>query len=292
MSDRQVVLVTGASAGFGRLMVETFARAGYRTYAAMRAPSGKNAAAREEIEALAAGGLPLSVVALDVTSDEEVAAAVARVLSEAGRIDVVINNAGVGLIGLTECTTVDQMRFLFETNVFSAQRLNRAVLPHMRARRTGLLVHVASTLGRMVMPAVVPYCTTKWALEALAEGYRHELTGTGVDSVIVEPGLYPTNLESNSLAHADTARAEGYGPMGPIAESFGGVLQAMLGPVPPSPQEVADAVLALVQTPSGERPLRTVIGRDAGGPIPALNGISDQIGAAVSQALGLAGERA
>ncbi len=291
MSEHKVVLVTGASAGFGRLMVQSFAQKGYKTYAAMRDPGGKNAKAREELAALASAGLRVSTVALDVTRDAEVDAGVSEVIGKAGRIDVLVNNAGLGLIGIAECSTLDQARLIFETNYFGVQRMNRAVLPHMRAQQSGLLVHVSSGLGRMVMPLMAHYAASKFALEALAEGYRYELAGAGIDSLIVEPGAYPTTFGSNAPLHDDKARAAGYGPLAGVVENFGQMFEGMFRDNPPNPQEVVDAIVALAEMPFGKRPLRTAVGRDMDG-IRALNAQSDQIAAGLLASFGMAPPKA
>jgi NAD(P)-dependent dehydrogenase (short-subunit alcohol dehydrogenase family) len=284
MSDRKVVLVTGASAGFGRLMVESFARKGYETFAAMRDPAGKNDKARREIEAL---GLPVTSVALDVTSDAEVEAGVAEVIRKAGRIDVLVNNAGIGLVGIAECSSIEQARFVFETNYFGVQRMNRAVLPHMREQRSGLLVHVSSGIGRMVVPLMAHYVASKFALEALAESYRYELAGAGVDSVIVEPGAYPTTFGHNAPMHDDKARATSYGPLAGAVENMGKMFESMFRDNPPDPQEVVDAIVTLAETPFGKRPLRTPVGREMDG-VRALNALSDQIAERVLSMFGMA----
>jgi NAD(P)-dependent dehydrogenase (short-subunit alcohol dehydrogenase family) len=181
-------------------------------------------------------------------------------------------------MGLAETFTPAQMRQLFDVNVFGVQRVNRAVLPAMRAQGSGLLVHISSTIGRMLLPSMTPYCASKFALEALAEGYRYELAPVGIDSVLVEPGAFPTDIGANSLAPADPGRAAGYGPLAGLAEQMGaGMAQMFAIPNPPHPQEVADAVLRLVSTPAGQRSLRTVVDRMSGQGAEALNGVAARV---------------
>ena len=144
---KEVVLITGASTGFGRVTAELLARRGYRVFATMRDTAGRNSGAREDLESLGS-----DVLELDVTDDLSVARAVSEALSRAGQIDVVINNAGFGNLGVTEAYTVDQFKQLFETNVFGVVRVNRAVLPSMRERGSGLLIHVSSIAGRSTLP--------------------------------------------------------------------------------------------------------------------------------------------
>jgi NAD(P)-dependent dehydrogenase (short-subunit alcohol dehydrogenase family) len=265
MGPQQVVLVTGSSSGFGLLTAQTLARKGCRVFASMRGTQGKNARARDEALALARDeGLALEVVEMDVADDSSVEGAVAHVVARAGRLDVAVNNAGVGSVGLTETFTPRQVRTLFETNVLGAHRVNRAVLPHMRRQGAGLLVHVTSVAGRVLVPFLGPYCATKFALEALAESYHHELAPLGIDCVIVEPGAFGTNVGTNALAPEDGRRADEYPGAGATLERVGQAFGAYLGrPDAPDPQQVADVIAGLVALPAGKRPLRTLVGPDA-----------------------------
>ncbi|HWC20356.1 MAG TPA: SDR family oxidoreductase, partial [Terriglobales bacterium] len=176
MSAQKSVLVTGTSSGFGKVIAETLSRKGYQMFASMRNASGRNSSARNELLDLAAReGLALSVIDLDVTDDESVERAVAQVIADAGKIDILINNAGYALWGLTEAFTVEQAKQIFDTNFFGIVRMNRAVLPHMRRQREGLIIHITSAAGRGVLPGMGLYTATKFAVEALAECYRYEL---------------------------------------------------------------------------------------------------------------------
>jgi NAD(P)-dependent dehydrogenase (short-subunit alcohol dehydrogenase family) len=255
------ILVTGSSSGFGRLTSETLARRGHRVFASMRDADGRNAPAAAELANLAdREDLPLTVLDLDVRDDDSVTAAVESAVAVGGRLDVLVNNAGTSYLGLLETLTVDQARDLFETNVFSMLRMNRAVLPHMRARGSGLLVHISSGLGRIVLPFNGLYTATKFAVEAIAETYRYELACVGVDSVIVEPGVYATSFFENAAANraADAQRATDYGPLYRLSQDM-----AARRPAPGDPQEVADAIAELVELPAGTRPLRTTVGWSA-----------------------------
>jgi NAD(P)-dependent dehydrogenase (short-subunit alcohol dehydrogenase family) len=252
------ILVTGSSSGFGRLTSETLARRGHRVFASMRDVDDRNAAAAAELEELARSEeLPLTVLDLDVRDDRSVAAGIEAAIAAAGRLEVLVNNAGTGYFGILETLTVEQARDLFETNVFSVLRLNRAVLPHMRARGSGLVVHVSSGLGRIVLPFNGLYTATKFALEAIAETYRYELACVGVDSVIVEPGLHATSFFENASANrpADDARGPEYGQLHRLSQE-----RATRRPGPGDPQDVADAIAAVVELPAGSRPLRTTVG--------------------------------
>ena len=279
-----VVLVTGTSSGFGETMSRTLARRGHRVFASMRDAAGRNAAAASALAQFArAENVPLSVLELDVCDDRSATAAVEAVIDEAGRLDVLVNNAGGGMLGLLETLSTDQARDLFETNVFSVLRMNRAVLPHMRDQGSGLLVHVSSGLARFVLPFQGLYCAAKSALEAIAETYRYELASVGVDSVLVEPGVYATRFFERATAHrpADADRAEGYGELVRVS-------QEMAAGRPPAgdPSEVADAIADLLALPAGTRPLRTTVGWGAQRADP-LNACAAELQEAVLERAGM-----
>src|SRR5258708_38425480 len=212
MHTKQVVLITGSSTGFGRLFAETLARKGHIVFATMRDPGGRNAKNASEIRALAEEDLlPIHVLELDVTDDASVGRAVDAAVAKGGRIDVAINNAGYYLSGLEEAVTTEQAQRLMDTNFLGPVRLNRAVLPHMRRQRSGVLIHLSSAAGRVVIPSGGFYCASKFALEALAEAYSYELAAQGIESVIVQPGQYETPVFGNTVKAADEALANTYG---------------------------------------------------------------------------------
>src|SRR6266851_1951372 len=187
MNSKQVVLITG----FGRMFADTLARRGHTVFATMRDPGGRNAKNASAIRALAEkDSLPIYVLELDVTDDASVERAVDAAIGKAGRIDVAINNAGYAVSGLAEAVTIEQAQRLMDTNFVGSVRVNRAVLPHMRRQRSGVLMHISSGAGRIIAPSMGFYCASKFALEALAEAYRYELAAQGIESVIVEPGPY------------------------------------------------------------------------------------------------------
>lgn len=283
MAER--VLVTGASAGFGRLIVETLLRRGHVVVASMRAVADRN---RDVAGALESAGA--HVVELDVTDDHSVESGVSRAVALAGGLDAVVNNAGLGVIGWQEAFTVEDWKAVFDINVFGVQRVNRAVLPHMRAQRRGLLVHVSSILGRMVIPFYGPYNASKFALEALADNYRVELSGFGIESVIVEPGGYGTDFGRNLLAASDEARTAAYGPAAQAPQqAFAAFEKVLHGANAPDPQWVADAVGDLLATPRGERPFRTVVDRlGMGAAVAPYNEAAAALQASVYAAFGMA----
>jgi NAD(P)-dependent dehydrogenase (short-subunit alcohol dehydrogenase family) len=256
----KTILITGTSSGFGRDTAETLARAGHTVYASMRDIAGVN---RPHADALRALGL--AVVQLDVTDEASVESAVGTVLAKAGRIDVLINNAGIAAAGVSEAFTPDQVRALFEVNVFGLQRTLRAVLPAFRRQGDGLIVNVGSILGRVTFPFFGLYGASKYAVEALTDSYRYELSQFGVDVVLVQPSAYPTSMYSSVQQPADVRRAEDYGAVGKIPgkmfETFMGIFQ---GKNAPNPHDVAEAVAKLVGQPKGSRPARIVVGQPFG----------------------------
>src|ERR1700751_4457675 len=222
MNSKQVVLITGSSTGFGRLFAETLARKWHTFFPTMRDPGGRNAKNAAELRTLAQKeSLPIDVLELDVTDDASVGRAVDAAVAKAGRIDVAINNAGYYLGGLAEAVTTEQAQRLMDTNFLGPVRVNRAVLPHMRRQRSGLLMHISSGAGRVVLPSAGFYCASKFALEALAEAYSYELASQGIESVIVEPGAYGTDIFGNSVVVADASRADSYGAVNQFADKIG-----------------------------------------------------------------------
>jgi NAD(P)-dependent dehydrogenase (short-subunit alcohol dehydrogenase family) len=287
MKEKKVVLVTGSSTGFGKLTVETLARAGYAVRATMRNVRGSNRAAAADLEGLAkAENLDLKVVELDILDSESVKAAVAQIVSESGRIDVLVNNAGVAYAGLTEAFSEEQVLKQFDTNVLSMIRLNKAVLPHMRKKSSGLVINVTSVIARIVFPFYGLYCASKFAMEAISESLRYELAGLGVDSVILEPSAYPTPIYASTTSPADQEVVAEYGAIANLQNQIGEGFKAMFdGPNAPNPQDVADAVLRLIETPAGERPLRTLVGNDFG--VNNINATAHAVQTGALQAFGL-----
>src|SRR5258708_8521861 len=222
----------------------------------MRDPGGRNAKNASEIRTLAEkDSLPIYVLELDVTDDASVERAVNAAVAKAGRIDVAINNAGYVVSGLAEAVTIEQAQRLMDTNFFGPVRVNRAVLPHMRRQRSGVLMHISSGAGRIIAPSMGFYCASKFALEALAEAYRYELAAQGIESVIVEPGPYETPVVGNMVKVADEARTDTYGAVKQIPAKINAALSSVTG----NPQDVADAVLRIIETPAGEKQIGDLI---------------------------------
>src|SRR6187549_1444321 len=239
-SMSKTILITGASHGFGRDTAETLFRAGHTVYASMRGAQGKN---REAAEALRKLGI--KTVELDVSDDASVEAGVKSVLAEAGTIDVLVNNAGIGSAGVTEAFTTEQAKAIFDTNVIGLLRVTRAVLPSMRQKRDGLIINIGSILGRVTFPFIGIYGASKFAVEALTDSLRYELSQLGVEVVEVQPSGYPTNFFPNvqipdAMVTSLTATFEGKDA--------------------PNPHDVAQAIVKLVGQPKGSRAVRTVVG--------------------------------
>src|ERR1700693_4442155 len=286
MNSKQVVLITGASTGFGRLFTETLARNGHTVFATMRDIGGRNAKNASEIRTLALNeSLPIHVLELDVTDDASVERAINAAVSKAGRIDVAINNAGYFLTGLEEAVTTEQARRLMDTNFLGPVRVNRAVLPHMRRQRRGVPMNISSPAGRVVLPSTGFYCASKFALEALAEAYSYELAAQGIESVIVGPGQYETPVFGNTVTAADEGRTSTYGAVREMPGKINAALSSTAGNV----QEVADAVLRIIETPAGEKQLRYFVSPQNFG-VDEINALSKQVQASVLETFGLAGD--
>jgi NAD(P)-dependent dehydrogenase (short-subunit alcohol dehydrogenase family) len=252
----------------------------------MRDPGGRNAKNAAEIRTLAEkDSLPIHVLELDVTDDASVERAVDAAVAKAGRIDVAINNAGYYLSGLEEAVTTEQARRLMDTNFLGPVRVNRAVLPHMRRQRSGVLMHISSGAGRVVVPSAGFYCASKFALEALAEAYSYELASQGIESVIVQPGAYETPVFGNTVTAADQARTTTYGAVKEIPAKVNAAFSSSAG----NAQEVADAVLRIIETPAGEKQLRYIVSPQKFG-VDEINALSKQVQTKLLEAFGLAAD--
>ena len=279
MNTQQNILVTGSSSGFGFLIARTLLNDEHTVFATMRGLENKNADAAEKLKSQAAeteGRLHL--LDMDVTDTASVNSAVQQALTQEGHIDVVVNNAGYCLSGYAETATEEQLQRQLDVNVVGVQRVTRAVLPAMRNAGKGLIVNISSVMGRLIIPFAAAYTASKYALEGLSESYRYELSGTGVDVTIIEPGGFGTNFAANMDIGADTDRLESYGPLAEMpAKLWGPFIEQLTAEDAPNPQQVADAVLNFIRTPAGQRPLRTVVDPMGGDAPGAINSTTDQI---------------
>lgn len=259
MSDtKKSIVVTGSSSGFGQKSVKDFADKGYQVFATMRGPEGKNAIVKTELEAYSDS---IHVVDMDVTNDDSVKTAIASILDKAGKIDVLLNNAGVMYLGITEAFSIDQAREQMETNYYGAMRTILAVLPTMREAKSGLIINTSSMVGQISAPYFSTYAATKHALEGYLQGLRYEVASFGIDVAIVQPGPFPTGLSASGQQPSRTDILESYGELANIPaamfEEFGKFMQSDQAP---DPQMVVDAYLALADMPAGKRPTRTPVG--------------------------------
>jgi len=255
----KTILITGTSNGFGKDAAMTLAEAGHQVFATMRNPKDRNRIAAEELRSKG-----IDVFELDVTRDSSVEEAFKELYKRTGnKLDVLINNAGLFAQGIAETYTPEQVRDMFEVNVFGIQRVTRAALPEMRKRKSGLIINIGSILGRVTIPFTGLYGASKFALEALTEGYRYELSQLGV--VLVQPSAYPTGLYSATQHPADPHRAEEYGEIAALPGAFVEFLKGVFsGADAPDSHEVSEALVGLIAMAAGERPDRIVVGAPYG----------------------------
>lgn len=259
--SKEVILVTGASSGFGRLTALALARAGHTVYSSMRDLSGRNApVAAEYTELSAKEGIDLRPMELDVQSEISVDKAIEKLIADSGTIDVVVHNAGHMMFGPAEAFTAEQLAQQYDVNVLGTQRINRAALPHMRARRKGLLVWISSSSSAGGTPPYLsPYFAAKAAMDSLAVQYARELSRWGIETTIVVPGAFTkgTNHFAHSGSPADKARVAEY-EAGPYA-GFGEEVQKAFAAIVPDdadPAPVANMIVEAVAAPLGKRPFR------------------------------------
>jgi NAD(P)-dependent dehydrogenase (short-subunit alcohol dehydrogenase family) len=287
----KIIVITGASSGFGALTARALALAGHTVYASMRGTTGRNAAQVAQAAHYASEhGVDLRTVELDVASAESVERGVAAIMTEAGRIDVVIHNAGHMSFGPAEAFTPEQFAELYDINVLSTQRVNRAVLPHMRKRGEGLVVWVSSSSTRGGTPPYLsPYFAAKAAMDSLAVSYASELARWGIETSIIVPGAFTTG--TNHFVHAgapaDAARAEEYndGPYAGVPEQALKGL-ASLEPADADVGTVAEAIVRVVDMPFGKRPFRTHVDPSQDG-AEIVNGVADRVRAEMFRRIGL-----
>ena len=261
---KHVIVITGASSGFGRLMANALAASGHTVYASMRGLNGRNAAQAAEVAAYAREHeVDLRTIELDVQSEASALSAIATIVAEHGRLDVLIHNAGHMVWGPSEAFMPEQLAQLYDVNVLGAQRVNRAALPHMRKAQRGLVVWIgSSSAAGGVPPMLGPYFAAKAGMDALAVCYARELAPFGIETSIVVPGAFTKG--TNHFAHAGSpsdkdCAAEYEAGLSPgFADAM---LKALAETVPDDadPRLVADAVVRVINAPFGERPFRVVI---------------------------------
>ena len=288
---KQVIVVTGASSGFGALTARTLADAGHTVYASMRGTAGRNAPQVAEAARYAADHkVDLRTLELDVASDASAEAGIAQAIDENGRLDVIVHNAGHMSFGPAEAFTPEQYAQLFDINVLSTQRVNRAALPHMRGRGQGLVVWISSSSTRGgTPPYLAPYFAAKAAMDSLAVSYASELSRWGIETSIIVPGAFTkgTNHFVHAGSPADKARSAEYddGPYAGLADqSLKGL--ASLEPADADAGAVAEATVKVVDTPFGKRPFRVHIDPAQDG-AEIVNGVADRVRAELFRRIGL-----
>src|SRR5207249_227503 len=261
---KKIIIITGASSGFGALTARALAKAGHTVYASMRETKGRNAPQVEEAKKFAkANNVDLRTIELDVSSQESCDAAIQGIIAKNGRLDVVIHNAGHMVFGPAEAFTPEQLAELYDVNVLSTQRVNRAALPQLRKQRRGLLVWVSSSSSAGgTPPYLAPYFAAKAGMDAMAVVYARELSRWGIETSIIVPGAFTggTNHFAHSGKPADQARVAEY-EAGPYAGFGEQIMKAFGAIVPPEAYAslVADAIVKVGDTPFGQRPFRVHI---------------------------------
>ncbi|OHT19588.1 SDR family oxidoreductase [Edaphosphingomonas haloaromaticamans] len=288
---KQVIIITGASSGFGALAARQLALAGHSVYAGMRATQGRNAPQVAAVEDFAREhGADIRAIEMDVQSDASVAAAIDRLIAERGRIDAVIHNAGHMSFGPAEAFTPEQFAELYDVNVLSTQRVNRAALPHLRAQGKGLLLWVSSSSARGgTPPYLAPYFAAKAAMDSVAVSYAGELARWGIETSIIVPGAFTsgTNHFAHSGKPADAARVAAY-DQGPGADIAAIALKGLadLEPADADAAEVARAIVRIVGMPHGKRPFRVHIDPSEDG-AEVVNAMADRVRAELLRRIGL-----
>lgn len=286
----KVIVISGAGSGFGALSARALADDGNTVYVGIRETAGRNAGRVAEVERYAEErGVDLRVVELDVSSQDSVDVGVAQIIEEAGRLDVIVHNAGHMVNGPTEAFTPEEMARVYDTNVLSTQRLNRAALPHLRDQGHGLLLWVGSTSTRGgTPPYLAPYFAAKAAMDALAVSYAAEVARFGVETTIVVPGSFTsgTNHFANAGRPADEERAEEYDAL------YGGMLESVAGRLAEQAPEDADAsqvseeIARIVALPAGTRPFRSHVDPADDG-CEVVSAVADRIRAEFLTRIGL-----
>jgi NAD(P)-dependent dehydrogenase (short-subunit alcohol dehydrogenase family) len=258
-----VVLITGASTGIGNLTAQALARAGHTAYASMRDPQGRNAGRADALLALGSREhLDLRIVELDVQSQDSADAAVAAVTGAAGRLDVVVQNAGHLYAGYTEAFTAGEVARLLDINVLGAQRVNRAALPHMREQGRGTLLWVGSTTTVTIPPFLGPYVVSKAAMDSLAVATAYEVAPFGIETTIVMPGAFTSGTEHfpNASHASDQDVTNAYARLDPLVSRNEEATSGLFRPDEDAdPAAVADEITRILALPFGAKPFRSVV---------------------------------
>jgi len=278
--EQQVVVITGAATGIGRLAAELVARAGHIVYAGLRDVAVENSGDVQALHAIREQeGVAIHPIELNVLYEASCRSAADLVLAEQGRVDVIVNNAAILAVGVTEAFRTEQFLDLYNTNAVSWVRMARAFLPAMRARRRGLVMYTSSSTARMVDPFIGPYAASKAAGDVLAETIYYENSSYGIESTTIVPGAYPsgTNLFSHASQAADPSVTAQYSLISHLPEELPERLRGMHAPgVRTDVAEVSEAIRDVICAPVGSRPRRVVVDPQRRG-LETLNAMHDQL---------------
>lgn len=280
------ILITGCSSGFGYNAAKHFAQKGHSVYATMRNCTSKNEQKANELIAFGkSNGLNLNVLEIDVTSDESINLA----MKDIPAIDVLINNAGAGYGGPIESFSSKEILDQLDLNIVGTMRMANAVLPKMRAQKSGLIIQLSSVVGRIAVPGFGVYNASKWGLEGISEALRYEVGPHGIDVVIVEPGPFATNFFENVVPAKNEDIGTAYEHVGAFMNGFGEQVAAMYADenAPTDPMLVVQTFEKLINSPNGSRPIRTAVGIDFG--VTAINESMEPHRKASLEGMGLSG---
>jgi NAD(P)-dependent dehydrogenase (short-subunit alcohol dehydrogenase family) len=252
---KKVVFITGTSSGFGWLTANSVAALGHKVYATMRDTNGKNKAKAEELGKVE----NITVLDVEITNGDSVKNAIQQIINKEGKIDVLVNNAGYYAGGIAESFSVADVQEMFDVHVTSTWKTIKEALPQMRNQNEGLIINISSGLGRFSAPFMTIYNAAKFAIEGLTEGLHYEVRPLGIDAVMIQPGAFPTDIFGKTKSGSDIDINAGYGELANVPSQIGAGMGQMFEALKPNPQLVADAIVKLIETPKGQRPLRNVV---------------------------------
>lgn len=265
--SKKVVLITGTNSGFGWLTAHSVATLGHKVYATMRDTNGKNAERAKALSQIE----NVTVLDVSLTDENSVKNAFDMILSKEGAIDVLVNNAGTGMTGVTESYSVADVQEMIDVNVIAPWRLMKLALPTMRKQAEGLIINVTSGFGTFSFPFSAVYGASKFGLEGLSEGLHYEVRPLRVDVAILQPGAFPTEMSQKARAASDASVNADYEAIAAFPEKMVNAIVQLFEAANPNPQDVADAVVNLINLPKGQRPLRTVADPTTGQFVKAAN---------------------
>lgn len=265
--NKKVILITGTNSGFGWLTANSVASLGHKVYATMRDTNGKNAVKAKALSEVD----NITVLDVNLNDEDSIKNAFETVISKEGTIDVLVNNAGVTMFGIAESATSTDLQRVFDVNLIAPWRFMKLALPFMRKQSEGLIVNVSSGYGRFSSPFFAIYSASKFALEGLSEGIHYELRPLGIDITMIQPGGFPTEMSQKIQSGSDVEVVEEYKAIAQYPDKMFHAMEQMFENFKPNPQDVADAVVNLINLPKGQRPLRTVVDPSTGEIINTAN---------------------